>query len=343
MIAMTTTFPLDSDANLRIRLSSMPRGEAVALACDELTKQGIKPSVSKVQLMGVKGSPADVQRDVNLWFLALFTEYHAKQAMGSVPASAVELFDALWKRILALAEERYDEARKAAEERINTLCDDVGAEQERSRSLLEEKIALEGSLRVANENIGECEARLCQVQDALLSSSERASQLERELGNIKVVLDELRLDHQQRVDSLVADHSARLGEVTGRYEAMQKEINAQHTERINEMAVQHTERIEEMRGQMNLAEERYTALERRSLMEIDRARQDAVVWKQDAETCRQRLDQKVRSYQGEIETLTRKLSQKEGQSAAAELLVVELQEKLRKREFDKDDEGGHRP
>lgn len=231
------------------------RREAVWEVCDQLSAQGIKPSLRAVKMHYPRGSDTDVQKDVNGWFEHVFAQHARRRAIPSLPDSVVQAMEAFW----AVACE--DAAAAWAAER---------AEYDRNMSVAR------GDLDVAQGKVSqlvaaaELAARELSALRAQVSDYKEGSvRLEKELEHARQELHALTHRAEIREQDLLAELK-RSREAHDRALIAQRDDFETQVRLVREAAAQ---QASDHQREMAKADAHYRDLESRSLLEIDATRQ----------------------------------------------------------------------
>lgn len=233
------------------------RREAVWEVCDQLSAQGIKPSLRSVKMHYPRGSDTDVQKDVNGWFEHVFAQHARRRVIPSLPEAVVKAMEAFWETASLEADNQFAKEHQAHEE---------------MRAVLQEK--LDGAM-----------AELAQAKAAAAKSDQDNVDLRLELSHRSSLLDdaerentELRKDQEalrSRLQQRDTEHKAellRMRETHERNLKCQREDFELQVKLVREAAAQQSE---EHQRAMARADEHYRDLERRSLTELDSLRMKA--------------------------------------------------------------------
>lgn len=226
------------------------RTTEVFAACDRIAadavasgQKSVKPTVRLVRQYGFEGgNQTDVQDDIHYWFLSVFREHIEADTIPGIPDTVVQAFNAFWQEALLAANGTLDGERKIlATKEAEALASAQAAQADRDSSLLERDAALA---------IKDATAQKLEVSETSVA------ELRHQVSEFKASVDA----RDQRIEGLMQAHGARELEREREFAGLRQD---------------HSSRIHEMEAIAILARDRYEALEKRSTLEIDRARTEA--------------------------------------------------------------------
>lgn len=268
------------------------RREAVWVVCDQLSGQGIKPSLRSVKMHHSTGSDADIQKDVNAWFDNVFSQHHRRKAIPSLPDDLVGAVEKMWELAVAEASGRYDDERRRWTADRDQLQGEIEA---RRAEVAKVRTELEG----VREDLANCSSSLDALQARAQALTEEANEMRRRAEQREAELTAVRSAATVREEELRGE----LQRTAAGYEKQLAEQRAGFEVQVTAMREDMKARSEELRDAVGRADAHYRDLERNSLLEIDaqrqrakvaeealdRARSEASAWAIDVATARAEL------------------------------------------------------
>ena len=233
---------------------SKTRREAVWEVCDQLSAQGMKPSLRSVKMHYPRGSDTDVQKDVNAWYEFVFTQYARRRVIPALPDTVVKAMEAFWETASVEADSQFVKERETHEA--------IRAEM---KDKLESALSELGQVKAAASKSEQDNV------DLRLELSHRTTLLteaEKEIEGLRRDLDELRRHIQKREQDLL-EEMARAKAAHERALTYQREDFEAQVKLVREAA---TQQAADHQRAMTRADEHYRDLERRSLVEVDAMR-----------------------------------------------------------------------
>lgn len=230
------------------------RREAVWEVCDQLSAQGIKPSLRSVKMHYPRGSDTDVQKDVNGWFEHVFAQYARRRVIPALPDSVVQAMEAFWETASVEADRQFVKEREALEK--------MRAELKQSLESTQAELAVMTAARTKSDQDN---------VDLRLELAHRTTLLEdaeKQIAALRLDLDELRRYSQRREQDLV-EEAMRLKDAHERNLKAQREDFELQVKLVREASAT---QAEEHQRAMTRADEHYRDLERRSLVDVDAMR-----------------------------------------------------------------------
>ena len=231
-----------------------PRREAVWAVCDQLSAQGLKPSLRSVKMHYPRGSDTDVQKDVNGWYEYVFMQHARRRVIPALPDAVVRAMESFWETASLEADGALVKARESHE----TIRAELEAQLDAARAeIAEAKVA---ASKAEQESV-----------DLRLELSHRATlleSLEKDVTGLRRELDELRRNAQKREQD---QHD----EITRAQGAHALNLKTQHEDfelQVKVMREAGMQQAEEYQRALARSNEHYRDLERRSLVEVDAAR-----------------------------------------------------------------------
>lgn len=233
----------------------LSRREIALIMCDELAALGLKPSLRLLRSKGLHGSDTDVQADVNYWYGKLLAQHTANSRADAIPTLLREQMLALWDAANSLAKEAFSEAetaiRSEAENKIlkaqeaANLAEQQTAEHAKTIRSLEAQLKQSAELaQKTRDSLTSCEARLQNALQEVATNKHSVAALQLQLTTTTE-------QWRQQLES--SQNSAR---------ALLEQAERSHA---NEQ--------QRLLNEMQMSSERYRDLEKRSLSEVDNARQ----------------------------------------------------------------------
>lgn len=231
---------------------SMTRREAVWRVCDELAKQGVKPSVSKVRPHHQGGSDTDVHADIQAWFADVFAARVGSGGHSQLPEEVGSLMRQLWST-----------ARSAAEAQLARLSEELEIRRHQVELSLQQ---LQARLDEALTHGSELQTQLTLEQARADGLSHQVAQARLRETEQQALVHELNLrlqSHEQTIAQQAQRHA----------EEREADRKAHHEEleRVHHAAEQ---RVEQLQQQTANLQENFRSIERRMLLEIDQRKQD---------------------------------------------------------------------
>lgn len=230
------------------------RREAVWEVCDQLSAQGIKPSLRSVKMHYPRGSDTDVQKDVNGWFENVFAQYARRRVIPALPDSVVQAMEAFWETASVEADRQFVKEREALEK--------IRVELKQSLESAQAELAVVTAARTKSDQDN---------VDLRLELAHRTTQLEeaeKQIDALRLDLDELRRYSHRREQDLV-EEAMRLKDAHERNLKAQREDFELQVKIVREASAS---QAEEHQRAMARADEHYRDLERRSLVDVDAMR-----------------------------------------------------------------------
>lgn len=231
-----------------------PRREAVWAVCDQLSAQGLKPSLRSVKMHYPRGSDTDVQKDVNGWYEHVFMQHARRRVIPALPDAVVRAMESFWETASLEADSQFVKAREAHE----TIQEELRAQLDAARAeAVEAKAA---ASKAEQEGV-----------DLRLELSHRATLLEKagkDITGLRRELDELRRHAQKREQD---QHD----EITRNKDAHESNLKAQREDfelQVKLVREAGAQQAEEHQRALSRSNEHYRDLERRSLVEVDTVR-----------------------------------------------------------------------
>lgn len=250
------------------------RREMVWALCNKLAAEGAKPTLRNVrQLGGARGSDTDVHQDIQEWFAKVFADHLDRAGGRGIPEPVSALASEIWALALSNADSTVEQKRAEAD----------------------------GAQRQAAEHVAQVDAKLLDMRDELeLLRSQldnalgRADRLAESLARTEGELGEAKTQaaaRQERIESLLAEGAQRAREAADALEAANahhaRELAAERAEsdrKLAELRETHGEQVRQLEERERIAAERFRAIERRALLDIDNARSESAQWKEKAQS-----------------------------------------------------------
>lgn len=230
------------------------RREAVWDVCNQLSAQGMKPSLRSVKMHYPRGSDTDVQKDVNAWYEFVFTQFARRRVIPALPDAVVKAMEAFWETASVEADSQFVKEREAHES--------IRAEM---KDKLESALSELGQIKAA---ASKSEQDNVDLRLELSHRSTLLTEAEKEIEGQRRDIEELRRHVQNREQDLL-NEMARANDAHERSLTYQREDFEAQVKLVREAASHQT--AEHQRA-MNRADEHYRDLERRSLVEVDAMR-----------------------------------------------------------------------
>jgi chromosome segregation ATPase len=230
------------------------RREAVWEVCDQLSAQGIKPSLRSVKMHYPRGSDTDVQKDVNGWFEHVFAQHARRRVIPTLPESVVKAMEAFWETASLEADNQFAKERKAHEDMRSEM-------REKLDSVLAELAQSKAAATKSEQDNVDLRLELSHRSTLLSDAEEEIKVLRRDLDELRRHLQKRDMDHQEELSHLRDTHERNL-------KAQREDFELQ-VKLVREAAAK---QAEEHDRAMKRADDHYRDLERRSLMEIDSMR-----------------------------------------------------------------------
>lgn len=243
------------------------RTESVSQVCDELASEGAKPTLRLVRARGhgrVRGSDGDVQNEIKEWFNRLLHQYSAQKVDDQIPIALADAFRSFWQMALTESGKQFAEERDRLVA-TTTRTEGQLTEMTEANGVLDATVLrLKGELAIARQTIESMTQAAVILESQLADVGRRCEHQAMEIDSLNRATATLHENNAARINTLLREQESRVRE--------QSEL---HDRALTRLADEHTSRLSELREQMHLAEVRYQALEQRSLMEIDAARESA--------------------------------------------------------------------
>lgn len=230
------------------------RREAVWAVCDQLSAQGLKPSLRSVKMHYPRGSDTDVQKDVNGWYEYVFMQHARRRVIPALPDAVVRAMESFWETASLEADSQFAKAREAHEAIQAELKAQLGAARAESA---EAKTVASKAERDAVDLRLELAHRTTDLESA-----------EQDVTGLRQELDALRR-HAQMREQAQHDEINRTKETHARTLTAQREDFELQVKLVREAAAQ---QAEEQQRALARSDEHYRDLERRALVEVDSAR-----------------------------------------------------------------------
>lgn len=231
-----------------------PRREAVWAVCDQLSAQGLKPSLRSVKMHYPRGSDTDVQKDVNGWYEHVFMQHARRRVIPALPDAVVRAMESFWETASLEADGALVKARESHE----TIRAELEAQLDAARAqIAEAKVA---ASKAEQESV-----------DLRLELSHRATLLEsveKDVTGLRRELDELRRNAQKREQ----DQHDEITRAQGAHALNLKTQREDFELQVKVMREAGMQQAEEYQRALARSNEHYRDLERRSLVEVDAAR-----------------------------------------------------------------------
>lgn len=231
-----------------------PRREAVWAVCDQLSAQGLKPSLRSVKMHYPRGSDTDVQKDVNGWYEYVFMQHARRRVIPALPDAVVRAMESFWETASLEADGALVKARESHE----TIRAELEAQLDAARAeIAEAKVA---ASKAEQESV-----------DLRLELSHRATlleSLEKDVTGLRRELDELRRNAQKREQ----DQHDEITRAQGAHALNLKTQREDFELQVKVMREAGMQQAEEYQRALARSNEHYRDLERRSLVEVDAAR-----------------------------------------------------------------------
>lgn len=231
-----------------------PRREAVWAVCDQLSAQGLKPSLRSVKMHYPRGSDTDVQKDVNGWYEYVFMQHARRRVIPALPDAVVRAMESFWETASLEADGALVKARESHE----TIRAELEAQLDAARAeIAEAKVA---ASKAEQESV-----------DLRLELSHRATLLEsveKDVTGLRRELDELRRNAQKREQ----DQHDEITRAQGAHALNLKTQREDFELQVKVMREAGMQQAEEYQRALARSNEHYRDLERRSLVEVDAAR-----------------------------------------------------------------------
>lgn len=234
--------------------ASKGRREAVWEVCDQLSAQGVKPSLRSVKMHYPRGSDTDVQKDVNAWYEHVFTLHSRRRVIPTLPDSVVKAMEVLWETASVEAESQFVKERNG----LQSIRDELKMQLDSTLSDLSH--AQSAAARFEQENA-----------DLRMELANRSTLLEESnklLATLQLDMENLRSYSQKREQDLV-EEARRQKEAHELHFKVQRDDFELQVNLVREASVRQSE---EYQRAMSRAESHYRDLESRSLVEVDAVR-----------------------------------------------------------------------
>lgn len=231
-----------------------PRREAVWDVCDQLSAQGVKPSLRNVKMHYPRGSDTDVQKDVNAWYEHVFAQHARRRVVPSLPDAVVQAMEAFWETASTQANAQFSGEREA--HASNTA--QLQSELETAR----------GELAQTKERLVQSDQDKEDLRLTLSNSNSRLDEASRQIDALRLDLEEARRQAHKNEQDLL-DEIRQMKAAHERNLQTQREDFELQVRLVREAGAQQSTEHQRV---LERAEEHYRDLERRSLMEVDAAR-----------------------------------------------------------------------
>jgi chromosome segregation ATPase len=233
------------------------RREAVWEVCDQLSAQGIKPSLRSVKIHYPRGSDTDVQKDVNGWYEHVFSQHARRRMIPSLPDAVVKAMEAFWETASLEADSQFVKERQAHEDMRSAL-------QGKLDGALAELAQAKAAAAKSDQDNVDLRLELSHRSTLLADAERENTELRRDQEALRNQLQQRDTDHKAEVSHMRDTHERNL-------KAQREDFELQ-VKLVREAAAQQSE---EHQRAMTRADEHYRDLERRSLVEVDALRTKA--------------------------------------------------------------------
>lgn len=230
------------------------RRETVWAVCDQLSSQGIKPSLRSVKMHAPRGSDTDVQKDVNGWYEQVFAQHARRRVIPALPEAVVKAMEAFWETAALEANSQFMNAREA--------------QAETERELKEQLAAVEAALAEARVAATAADQALEAVRLALSQRTLEHEAALKDAAALRHDLDVLRREAHSREQTLLEELARSQAAQVQTLKAQREDFEAQ-VKLIREGAAQQAEAHQRALAR---ADEHYRDLEHRALQEVDAVR-----------------------------------------------------------------------
>ena len=236
------------------------RSKLVWGTCDELAAEGTKPTMRLVRARGkMRGSDADIQTDVNVWFSKAFEQLTLNRQVDPIPDALKQAMTILWGVASTEAAAEFDVDREAIQK---TLLEEQTAHSETKRALND---ALD-RIEQANKLLASRQSDIGRLQSQVESDSTEILGLTSQLSSIKVQLNEEKKRHASEHEQTIKTCRARI-----------EEIKTECDRRIDELTTTNQQHITTLKSQLEASESARDEANKHAMREIDIARQSAKV------------------------------------------------------------------
>lgn len=230
------------------------RREAVWEVCDQLSSQGVKPSLRNVKMHYPRGSDSDVQKDVNAWYEHVFAQHARRRVIPTLPDSVVQAMEAFWETASMEARAQFDGERESQTVHLAQVQEALEAAQR--------------DLAQMNERKAQSERDIDELRLELSHAASLHGDARQQIDKLSLDLEEARRYARKREEDLLSElaHIKASNELAVKAQREDFEVQVRI---VREAAAQQS--AEHQRA-MERAEEHYRDLERRSLLEVDASR-----------------------------------------------------------------------